>query len=273
MAGEGLPPTTVPCSIAKSRGWRAGAGPRADLRPDPWARHDTGGGSPPNVIMRTADAARHKLLHRMGEPLGRNGTEGDRSWREPGFPQTDRDPVVCVNSDDAEAYASWISKETGQHYRLPSESEWEYAARAGTITERLWGNQQDAACLYANVADQSLAGMMDRNANPDWLFFSCSDKFMFTSPVDMFRPNAFGLYDMLGNVRQWTADVYHNDNNGAPPDGSPWLLGSSSGPRVLPGGSWIDDPKFVRSGNRLVLGRTLRYSNAGFRLSRSIPGS
>ena len=178
--------------------------------------------------------------------------------------------MLCASAEDADAYAIWLSKESKQTYRLPSEAEWEYAARAGTTTARFWGNGRDDACLYANVADQSLAATIDRAANPSWEFFSCPDTFVHTAPVGSFRANPWDLYDMLGNVWQWTADVQHNNYTGAPTDGSVWAMGGDNGRRVLRGGSWSGLPGFVRAGVRNNKDRGNRNSNTGFRLSRTL---
>ena len=196
----------------------------------------------------------------------------DRGWKNPGFPQTDRDPAVCVSAEDADAFAAWLSRETHQDYRLPSEAQWEYAARAGTTTARYWGDGRDDACLYANVADRTLVKAWNI-AKPDpEQYFSCSDGFSFTAPVGSFRPNGFGLHDMLGNVWQWTADPWHGDYKGAPPDGSVWITNGDSGRRVLRGGSWGSNPGFVRAGVRSGSDRRSRNYVFGFRLSRTLSG-
>lgn len=139
-------------------------------------------------------------------------------WRSPkarGQPinQTDSDPVVCVSWSDAEAYSKWLSSKTGHSYRLPSEAEWEYAARAGSRTARPWGdaNPRDFANYGSNECCAPLAAGRDR-----WLY---------TSPVGALRANAFRLYDMLGNVWQRTQDCGRVDYSGAPRDGSAWLSG------------------------------------------------
>ena len=177
-------------------------------------------------------------------------TGGDE-WKKPGFQQNDNHPVVKVSAKDAEAYAAWLSVKTGKTgpdaYRLPSEAEWEYAARAGTTTACYWGDG------FADAAEYAWSGQRTG-----------------TAPVIPSRkPNAFGLYDMLGNVWQWTADNYHPDYTKRPQDASVWP-GGDSGRCVLRGGSWNDYPRNVRAGVRDGNGRGVRGNGAGFRLSRTL---
>jgi formylglycine-generating enzyme len=195
-----------------------------------------------------------------------------KSWKDPGFPQTDDHPVVCVDFADAKAYAEWLSKKTGQTYRLPNESEWEYAARGGTTTTRPWGNDIDASCAYINVADDSLAAVYPRPANyADFTPFNCQDGFVFTAPVDSLRPNAFGLHHVLGNVGEWIDDCFHESYEGAPTDGSAWRDNGCKLGAVVRGGSWFSFPWTVRSAHR-VRGENLdtRYGATGFRVVREI---
>ena len=146
-------------------------------------------------------------------------------WRKPGFRQSGEHPVVNVSHDDAEAYVAWLGRKTGRVYRLASEAEWEYAARAGTTTAWFWGDTWDETHAYAHVEARQ------------------------TVPVGSLKPNGFGLYDMLGNVWEWVADRWHDSYNGAPEDGSAWTTGDS-GRRVLRGGSWNGDPRDLRAGCR-----------------------
>jgi formylglycine-generating enzyme required for sulfatase activity len=177
-----------------------------------------------------------------------------RDWRNPGFAQTDLDPVVCVSWNDAKAYVAWLSKKTEQAYRLPSEAEWEYAARAGSPAVRFWGNGRSAACQYANIAD--------------WSGFNCTDGYTYTAPVGSFRPNRFGLYDMLGNVWQWTEDCWNDSYRGAPASGAPWIAGDCRW-RVPRGAAWYYAPSLVRAGYRLMMGSGARDAGGGFRVARS----
>lgn len=185
------------------------------------------------------------------------------NWRNPGFSQQDNHPVTCINWNDAKAYADWLSRKTGKQYRLPSEAEWEYAARAGTTTARYWGRDPDQACSYANGGDQTRKSQME-----SWKFaiHNCNDNYSYTSPVANYKPNAFGLYDMLGNLFQWTEDGYHDNYNGAPDTGSEWPGDGSK--RVLRGGSWNDAPTGVRAAFRSVSGQSIRFNSGGFRLAR-----
>jgi formylglycine-generating enzyme required for sulfatase activity len=190
-------------------------------------------------------------------------------WLNPGFEQTDRHPVVCVSHADAEAYAAWLSHKTGRRYRLPSEAEWEYAARAGTATARFWGDDRNGARRYANGADRSLARRMKAKADRE-RFFPWDDGYPFTSPVESFQPNGFGLHDMLGNVWEWVADQWHGNYDAAPTDGSVWMVDRNESRRVLRGGAWDDNPWVVRAGIRNCGGADDRVFNVGFRLARTL---
>ena len=187
------------------------------------------------------------------------------SWREPGYPQSDKDPVVCINWNDALAYAKWLSRKTGKKYRLPTEAEWEYAARGGAGTARYWGSNPDDACAYANGADKTAQAQIQGATS--WLVHHCTDGFAYTAPAGHFKPNAFGLNDMLGNVWEWTGDIYHANYQGAPTDGSAWQGGGNK--RLLRGGSWNNSPSNLRAAIRYKSDPGLRFSSFGFRVVRS----
>ena len=127
------------------------------------------------------------------------------NWRNVGFSQTDDHPVVCISWNDAMAYISWLNKKTGKTYSLPTEVQWEYAARAKTTTAYYWGNETTQSCRYANSADQKA-----KESLPSWFSFAeCNDDFVFTSPVAHYQANGFGLYDMSGNVWEWMCNEYN----------------------------------------------------------------
>jgi formylglycine-generating enzyme required for sulfatase activity len=204
---------------------------------------------------------------------GANNTWDDQddaraSYAAPGFDQSDRDPAVCVSWSDAQAYAQWLSQRAGVAYRLPSEAEWEYAARAGTQTARWWGNDANAACENANVADLTAARQFDWAQDPQALHM-CTDNFAYTSPVGSFRANAFGLHDMLGNARQWIEDCWNPTLAGRGNDERPVLAGDCQS-RGVRGGAWNDEPWQVRSGAR-VADEDRRFNTNGFRVARTLP--
>jgi formylglycine-generating enzyme required for sulfatase activity len=186
------------------------------------------------------------------------------SWEQPGFAQTGAHPVTCVSWNDAEAYAKWLSSKTGHRYRLPSASEWEYAARAGAETPQPWSSGGQDACANANVADESA-----ERRYPGWAVFPCDDGYVYTAPVGAFRANAFGLDDMLGNVLQWTEDCWHENYAGAPIDGSAWTDGDCSLHEIR-GGSWFSNPTYVRADYRNRFPAEYRTSSVGIRLVRDI---
>ncbi len=188
----------------------------------------------------------------------------DRGWRDPVFSQTDRDPVVCVNWNDAKAYVKWLSEKTKYSYRILSEAQWEYVARAGTTTKRYWGDADDG-CDYANAAD-----LTAKVKNSGWTTSNCTDRFVNTAPGGSFQANAFGLHDVLGNVWEWVEDCWHESYKGALTDGSAWTSGKDCSDRVLRGGSWDSRPRFVRSAIRFRSGTTSRVNYSGFRVSRTL---
>jgi len=188
-------------------------------------------------------------------------------WRKPGYAQNNKHPVACINWSDAKAYAEWLSRKTGKKYRLPTAAEWEYAARSNTITARYWGDNPDDACGYANGADKTAQAQIEGATS--WLVHHCTDGFAYTAPVGSFKPNAFGLNDMLGNVWEWVEDTYHDSYDGAPADGSAWQ--GDGALRVLRGGSWNNSPPNLRAAVRYKSEAALRFSSFGFRLARSLP--
>jgi len=187
------------------------------------------------------------------------------NWHAPGFPQTGRDPVVCVSPDDAQAYVSWLSVRAGHVYRLPTEAEWEYAARAGTTTARYGSDNPAELCRYTNIADLDFSEQHASVSVP----LPCRDGYAFTSPVGSFPPNQFGLYDMLGNVLNWNEDCWNPNYSGAPTDGTAWLTGNCSR-RVARGGSWDMDLRAARSAMRRALPTSFRNTTFGFRVARTL---
>jgi formylglycine-generating enzyme required for sulfatase activity len=186
------------------------------------------------------------------------------TWRNAVESQTPSHPVSCVSWHEAKDYAAWLSHTTHQVYRLPSASEWEYAARAGSAAQVPWATPAEA-CSYANVADQTAARHYQ-----GWKALPCADGFVQLAPVGSFKANAFGLYDMLGNVFQWTKDCWTDDYQGAPIDGTAQSAGDCT-EHELRGGSWFTQPDFVRSSYRNRFDGNYRSTSVGFRLVREIP--
>lgn len=206
-------------------------------------------------------ATTHRAMQGCDVYDGRWRHDKKASWAHPGFEQSDAHPVTCTSWSDAVAYAQWLSEKTGHRYRLPSASEWEYAARAGAATVP-WGSDPAAACDNANVADQRAASRY-----PGWDVFACDDGYVHTAPVSTYKTNAFGLDDMLGNVFQWTLDCWRADYVGAPSDGAARQDGDCS-QRELRGGSWFSEPAYVRPSYRNHFAADYRTSSVGFRLVR-----
>ena len=187
---------------------------------------------------------------------------GGHRPRDRGWGRGNR-PVIDVSWEDAQGYVAWLSRETAEEYRLLSEAEWEYVARAGT--ETYWGTSARRQCDYANGEDESVPSQYVSLLAP------CVDGFAReTAPVGAFRPNAFGLYDVLGNVWEWTEDCWNENYAGAPADGRAWEDGDCT-QRVLRGGSWgVEAPGSLRSANRYRYSAGVRNNYFGFRLARTL---
>ena len=181
----------------------------------------------------------------------------DTDWNAPGFAQTDEHPVVAVSWNDVQKYLSWLTAKTGQLYRLPSEAEWEYACRAGTHTAFSFGD--DISTERANYD-----GNFTYNNGVKGEFRQG------TTRVDAFQPNPWGLFDMHGNVWEWTQDVVHENYEGAPSDGSAWEQGGDPARRVLRGGSWLYQPRYLRSALRNGYSAVLANDIVGFRVARKL---
>ena len=175
----------------------------------------------------------------------------DRGWGR------GRRPVIDVSWEDAKTYVGWLSRETGERYRLLSEAEWEYAARAGTTGPFHFG-----ATISTDQANYD--GNYTYGSGRKGVY---REKSM---PVGSFSANAFGLHDVHGNVREWVEDCRHDSYAGAPTDGSAWVRGGDCGKRVLRGGSWFYDPRLLRSAFRFSLTAGYRNNDGGFRVSRTL---
>jgi len=175
---------------------------------------------------------------------------GDEGWGR------ERRPVINVSWDNAREFVAWLSEQTGAEYRLLSEAEWEYVARAGSQTAYTWGS--DIGVNRANCGDWESDG-----------YGTCGDRWANTAPVGSFEPNSFGVHDMQGNVWEWVEDCWNESYAGAPSDGSAWRSGDCT-VRMLRGGSWSHIPWTLRSANRLWDNAGTRYSYYGFRVARTL---
>ena len=176
------------------------------------------------------------------------GATGRERANDEGWGRGQR-PVIRVSWHDAVAYTQWLSSQTGESYRLPSEAEWEYAARAGSTTVYSWGNYIDVNRANCNGCGSQW----------DWRQ---------AAPVGSFSANSWGLHDMHGNVWEWVQDCWNDNYEGAPTDGTGWLSGDCDR-RVLRGGSWSYGPWNLRSADRLWNTTDFRLSLFGFRVARS----
>lgn len=189
-----------------------------------------------------------RVLSNTGKTWAWVNTKG-KNWKNPGFTQTDEHPVVCVSSEDAQAYVDWLSQRTGRHFRLPSEAEWEYAARAGTPAAYPWGQgikQGDARCL------------------------ECKDDKLQTRPARSGAPNRFGLFGVIGNAAELVADTWTESLADLPADGRPYqpIFGNSTA--VTRGGSWGEGAAGSRLFSRLPMPGLRRQAAVGFRVAADL---
>ena len=274
-------------SPAEEKAWAASHGGSAFAVSDEAPQHQV---SLPSFAVGKYDVTRGEyaaFVRQTGYPAG-DGCGGGRAilkwqkdqtltWKHPGYAQTDRDPVVCVSWQDARAYVAWLNRKahggaassTGS-YRLPSEAEWEYAARAGATTKFYWGEDDADAPVHAwfnaNSGCDNVRGLLCDHGH--------------TQPVGAKPPNAFGLYDMSGNVWQWTEDCYDNSYAGVPSDGRANETASSDPKasdgqgkclRVDRGGSWMFPAWLLRPATRERNPADYRNNIMGFRVARTLP--
>ena len=203
---------------------------------------------------------------RVWDPaLSRFSEDRRRGWQDLATPAAPSDdlPVSCVSFADAQAYAQWLSSKTESRYRLPSEAEWEYAARAGSRALRPWGDDAENACDFANTYDLVAAARYRLG----WSQAGCRDGYADLAPVGQFGANAFGLHDMIGNVREWVQDCATGSYVGRPRDGRAWEWIGGCGERVQRGGSWLTPPAESRSAYRASAPAAEQASDTGFRIA------
>lgn len=201
--------------------------------------------------------------------------DGERSWADPKIDQSDDHPVTCINWHDAVAYVEWLSRKTKAHYRLPSEAEWEYVARAGTQTAYWWGDDVADVCRYVNLGDLDAQDQFgwDRthikyDALGDWKGQPCRDGYPTLAPVHATVANPFGVFGLLGNANEWVADCWNDDYRTAPADGAARLVGADCGLRAMRGQGWTANASSTRPAFRLKMNATDRRFTFGFRVVR-----
>lgn len=182
---------------------------------------------------------------------GKCANRAGASWKNPGYAIMDEHPVNCISYEDAIAYVDWLRRKTNRTYRLPTEAEWEYAARGGNDSTLFpWGNT---------------IGYNRMNCSMD----HCSDNFERPSPVGSFAPNPFGLFDMHGNLWEWVQDCWHDNYDGAPANGDAWSTAFCE-KRLLRGGSWNITPRFLRSARRGKQPPNYREDDIGIRVAMDL---
>jgi len=205
-----------------------------------------------------------------------NGTETlwaevkGANWHNPGFPQDNTHPVGCLSYQDALDYSSWLSERTGQNYRIPTEAEWEYIARAGTDSLQSWGDTMDTICEYANSSDLSRAEAHGGIEKEPTRFFDCYDGYVYTAPIGTYPPNQFGFHDLVGNVWEWVQDTFIPSYEGAPVDGSARIAPDMDTRLIVRGGGWYSRVWFVRPAGRSREHPAYRSTTLGLRLIREL---
>ena len=211
----------------------------------------------PTILCRVWDFAK-----------SRYADDPKRTWRNPGVPRNPQPnhPVSCVNQIEAKDYAAWLAKTTGKPYRLPTEAEWEYAARAGSQALYPWGDNPSGGCAYANIYD-----VTTRKTFPlAWAHAGCEDGFADVAPVGSLKPNAFGLYDMIGNLWEWTQDCATKSHIGRPKDGSAWVWDGGCRRVIQRGGGWFTSTERARPGYHGDATATDHFDFGGFRVARDL---
>lgn len=260
----GSPVAALPQGAA---GAEAGAVTMRISRPFALGRHEVTRREFARFIARSG----HESLSgcRTWDPaLARFTEDARRGWQNPATPVelVEDHPVTCVSFADARAYVQWLARATGEAYRLPSEAEWEYAARAGTTTLRPWGDAPEDGCEQANTYDVTA----DSVYRLGWPHAGCRDGHADLAPVGSYGANPFGLQDMIGNVQEWVQDCATGSYVGRPRDARAWEWLGGCKRRVQRGGSWLTPPDRSRSGYRGDAPDVDRSDDGGFRVAMDL---
>jgi formylglycine-generating enzyme required for sulfatase activity len=207
--------------------------------------------------------------------LGKWEFDAATTYRDPGFSQTGKHPVACVSWDDAQAYVTWLNAQTSGGYRMLTEVEWEYVARAGSTedTQFTWGNDASEGCSLANAFDQTALehyALMDRSGYKLFDPLHCRDGHLNTSPVGSYRANRFGVYDMIGNVSEWVEDCYAPTHAAIAESGAPPAIASPCSQRVAKGGSWGTLAHNLRTAERFAYPSSHRDDSIGIRVAKDL---
>lgn len=202
------------------------------------------------------------------DALARFNDDTRRTWQNPGRPREPQPshPVNCVSFADAQAYVAWLARQSGKRYRLPSEAEWEYAARAGSSALWPWGDAPESGCGHANVYDRSGHAAHRLGRTPA----ACADGHPDVAPVGSLSANALGLHDMIGNVAEWVEDCYTGSYVGRPQDARAWTWLGGCARRVQRGGSWVSPPGEARSAFRVGGDAAGHADFVGFRVAMDL---
>lgn len=197
------------------------------------------------------------------------------TFRDPGFPQQSNHPVACVSWNDAQAYVAWLNAQTEGGYRLLTEVEWEYVARASALQNFIypWGDDPAGGCLVANGFDRTTMAAyagMDTSGYKIFDPLSCSDGWLNTAPVGSLAANEFGVYDMIGNVSEWVEDCYNPSHDALSESGSPATLQGTCSRRVVKGGSWGTLAHNLRTAERFPYPATHRDDSIGIRVAKTL---
>jgi formylglycine-generating enzyme required for sulfatase activity len=187
----------------------------------------------------------------------------EASFRDPGFDTTGSHPAVCISWHEAQAYAAWLSRRTGKQYRLPTEAEWEYAARADTQTSYSFGDDETELCSRARFADLGSRFVWRGSCRSDTATYG-------PIPVGKLRPNQWGIFDMHGNAWEWVEDCWTPNASEIPTDGSPFSRPGKCEMGVIRGGSFASGPQRVRSATRFPMAVASHFQNNGFRIALSL---
>jgi len=200
--------------------------------------------------------------------------DAETTFRDPGFSQTGNHPVACVNWDEAQAYVDWLNTQTRGGYRLLTEVEWEYVARGGEANAAYpWGDDPAKGCSFANGFDQTAVATyknMDTSEYKVYDPLTCTDGRLNTTPVGSLKPNAFGVYDMIGNVSEWIEDCHAPSHDAVSEAGAPPIVDGTCEKRIAKGGSWGTLGHNLRTAERFPYSPVHRDDSIGIRVAKTL---